>query len=155
MRILFNSSYEHFCVILTPHMRGSLSVNFIPKMLPQRKGNLSNMHCAFASRFAFLSASRPSPSVVCKKFPSYFINGSMGAFEPDSFDWTAPLQNVTTPKSKLYGLLWQEYRTVPLWLLIIVFPLISLKSPTFFTKFNALGKFQICLSITRHERNVR
>ena len=35
---------------------------------------------------------------------------------------------------------WDEQKTVPLFLIIILFPLISLKSATFFTKFNALGR---------------
>ncbi|XP_076347768.1 sodium-coupled neutral amino acid transporter 9 homolog [Tachypleus tridentatus] len=38
---------------------------------------------------------------------------------------------------------WDIKRTVPLFLLIIVFPLINLKSPTFFSKFNALGTLAV------------
>lgn len=38
-----------------------------------------------------------------------------------------------------YNRLWSKTRTVPAWLLLIVIPLISIKSPTFLSKFNALG----------------
>ena len=36
--------------------------------------------------------------------------------------------------------IWDQFSTVPLFLIIIMFPLINLKSATFFTKFNALGR---------------
>ena len=35
---------------------------------------------------------------------------------------------------------WQLQHTVPFFLIIILFPLCSVKSPTFFTKFNSLGE---------------
>ncbi|XP_022255064.1 sodium-coupled neutral amino acid transporter 9-like, partial [Limulus polyphemus] len=38
---------------------------------------------------------------------------------------------------------WDINRTVPLFLLIVIFPLINLKSPTFFSKFNALGTLAV------------
>ncbi|CAB4016815.1 sodium-coupled neutral amino acid transporter 9-like, partial [Paramuricea clavata] len=34
---------------------------------------------------------------------------------------------------------WDKQKTVPFFLVIIIFPLMNIKSPTFFTKFNALG----------------
>jgi len=39
--------------------------------------------------------------------------------------------------------IWGQYSTVPLFLILILFPLVNLKSATFFTKFNALGTVSI------------
>ena len=36
---------------------------------------------------------------------------------------------------------WDEQKTVPIMLIAVILPLINFKSPTFFTKFNALGKY--------------
>jgi len=41
----------------------------------------------------------------------------------------------------MFGRVWQQYLTVPLLLIVVLFPLINFKSPTFFTKLNALGGF--------------
>lgn len=38
---------------------------------------------------------------------------------------------------------WDLYKTVPLFLIILIAPIINLKSPTFFTKFNAFGKLLV------------
>ncbi|XP_060606237.1 neutral amino acid transporter 9-like isoform X2 [Ruditapes philippinarum] len=38
---------------------------------------------------------------------------------------------------------WDEQKTVPIMLIAVVFPLINFKSPTFFTKFNALGTISV------------
>lgn len=38
---------------------------------------------------------------------------------------------------------WDEQKTVPLILIAVLFPLINFKSPTFFTKFNALGTVSV------------
>lgn len=35
---------------------------------------------------------------------------------------------------------WDIQKTVPFFLILVLLPLINFKSPTFFTKFNALGK---------------
>ena len=35
---------------------------------------------------------------------------------------------------------WDIQKTVPFFLLVVLLPLINFKSPTFFTKFNALGE---------------
>jgi hypothetical protein len=40
-------------------------------------------------------------------------------------------------------LVWGQFTTVPLFLILFLFPLINLKSATFFTKFNALGTVSI------------
>ncbi|CAH8611526.1 unnamed protein product [Schistosoma bovis] len=47
--------------------------------------------------------------------------------------------SLNTDHISTYNRLWSKTRTVPAWLLIIVVPLISIKSPTFLSKFNALG----------------
>ncbi|CAH8865655.1 unnamed protein product [Trichobilharzia szidati] len=43
----------------------------------------------------------------------------------------------------LYDRLWSKTGTVPAWLLIVIIPLISIKSPTFLGKFNALGTISV------------
>lgn len=55
-------------------------------------------------------------------------------------------RNSTTPavsEESMFDVLWNPTRTVPAWLLILIFPLISIRSPTFFTKFTALGTVSI------------
>ena len=49
----------------------------------------------------------------------------------------SPASNSTTSG---FDTIWGQFTTVPLFLILIVFPLINLKSATFFTRFNALGK---------------
>ncbi|XP_076309657.1 sodium-coupled neutral amino acid transporter 9 homolog isoform X11 [Tachypleus tridentatus] len=43
----------------------------------------------------------------------------------------------------LFYKIWNVDLTVPFFLLIIIFPVVNLKSPTFFTKFNALGTLAV------------
>lgn len=42
--------------------------------------------------------------------------------------------------SAAFRAMWQMRLTVPFYLVVLVFPLLNFKSPTFFTKFNGLGK---------------
>ncbi|XP_071952040.1 neutral amino acid transporter 9-like isoform X2 [Antedon mediterranea] len=51
--------------------------------------------------------------------------------------------NSTDEPATMFDKVWSETDTVPLYLLIIIFPLINFKSPTFFTKFNALGTMSV------------
>ena len=44
--------------------------------------------------------------------------------------------------------IWGQFSTVPFFLILIVFPLINLKSATFFTKFNSLGTVSILFILT-------
>lgn len=44
------------------------------------------------------------------------------------------------PHDEVYDRVWDEQYTVPFFLIAVVGPLINFKSPTFFTKFNAVGK---------------
>ena len=46
----------------------------------------------------------------------------------------------TEPKTDFYHY-WNKQKTVPFFLVIIIFPLMNIKSPTFFTKFNVVGMF--------------
>ena len=41
--------------------------------------------------------------------------------------------------------IWDQFSTVPLFLILVVFPLINLRSATFFTRFNALGNSRLIL----------
>ena len=41
--------------------------------------------------------------------------------------------------SSTFDNIWDLQGTCPFWLLLLIFPLINLKSATFFTKFNVLG----------------
>lgn len=61
------------------------------------------------------------------------------------------------------GPIWDLYSTVPLFLGLLIFPFLNFNSPTFFTKFNSLGKLTISVSsviaincrqiVTRHYEN--
>lgn len=44
------------------------------------------------------------------------------------------------PISPFFAEIWDLNSTVPVALALLVFPLLNFKSPTFFTKFNSLGK---------------
>lgn len=65
----------------------------------------------------------------------------MQCFLPDD-------DNSTASKS-VFDLVWKQDLSVPLFLIVVLFPLINFKSPTFFTKLNALGQFCafVCLFI--------
>ncbi|XP_072046802.1 neutral amino acid transporter 9-like [Amphiura filiformis] len=45
--------------------------------------------------------------------------------------------------STTFDEVWDQTKTVPLFLCLLIFPLINFKSPTFFTKFNALGTLSV------------
>ncbi|VEL09487.1 unnamed protein product, partial [Protopolystoma xenopodis] len=50
---------------------------------------------------------------------------------------------VTAANSTDFHRFWNSTRTVPAWLLLIVFPLVSIRSPAFLSRFNALGTLSI------------
>ena len=52
-----------------------------------------------------------------------------------------PDTNTSAVDSSAYGRVWRQDLTVPLFLIVVLFPLINFKSPTFFTKLNALGTY--------------
>ncbi|CAL1532163.1 unnamed protein product [Lymnaea stagnalis] len=48
----------------------------------------------------------------------------------------------------LFDKMWDETKTIPFYLVVLIFPIINLKSPTFFTKFNSFGTlFVIYLAV--------
>lgn len=47
------------------------------------------------------------------------------------------------PHDATFAKWWDEQKTVPMILIAVIFPLINFKSPTFFTKFNALGTISV------------
>jgi len=57
----------------------------------------------------------------------------------DSHNMTTITPAPTTPSDKMFHDIWNLHN-VPFFLLLVLVPLINFKSPTFFTKFNALGK---------------
>ena len=56
---------------------------------------------------------------------------------------SATSSHLTDDIHSTFNTVWNQTKTVPLFLCILIFPLINFKSPTFFTKFNALGKCYI------------
>ena len=63
-----------------------------------------------------------------------------GVYCPKNETPSVPGNSSVPDDSGSFDKIWDQYSTVPLFLIIIMFPLINLKSATFFTKFNALGK---------------
>ncbi|KAH9523671.1 hypothetical protein Btru_040634 [Bulinus truncatus] len=45
--------------------------------------------------------------------------------------------------NNLFAEMWNETKYIPLYLIAVIFPFINLKSPTFFTKFNAFGTLSV------------
>ncbi|XP_072392980.1 sodium-coupled neutral amino acid transporter 9 homolog isoform X2 [Diabrotica undecimpunctata] len=68
-------------------------------------------------------------SVLCPKKPFLLANETH-------------LVQTTTNSSPFYQI-WQLYSTVPIFLAVLLFPLLNFKSPTFFTKFNSLGTLSV------------
>ncbi|XP_022100230.1 sodium-coupled neutral amino acid transporter 9 homolog isoform X2 [Acanthaster planci] len=57
------------------------------------------------------------------------------------------MSNITDAAETMFAKVWSKTHTVPLFLCILVFPLMNFKSPTFFTKFNALGTLSVLFLI--------
>ena len=53
----------------------------------------------------------------------------------------------TPSHHSVFDTVWQQTLTVPFFLLLVLVPIINFKSPTFFTKFNALGQLSIILPV--------
>ena len=64
---------------------------------------------------------------------------SFFSINSDLYDLLELENNHNTSDSE-FDKIWGQFSTVPLFLILILFPLVNLKSATFFTKFNALGK---------------
>ncbi|ELU15514.1 hypothetical protein CAPTEDRAFT_149978 [Capitella teleta] len=58
------------------------------------------------------------------------------------------LQNGPQDAESTFSVVWQQTLTVPFFLLLFIVPLINFKSPTFFTKFNALGTISVLYIIS-------
>ncbi|RUS75848.1 hypothetical protein EGW08_016394 [Elysia chlorotica] len=69
---------------------------------------------------------------------SYFL--STPRFSDATCDNLTEVIHTNKTKFETY---WDETLTVPLFLIVVLFPLINLKSPTFFTKFNSLGTLSV------------
>jgi len=79
------------------------------------------------------------PGVYC---PS---NETNSAFDIElSINTSLPLNSTTSN----FDTIWGQFTTVPLFLILIVFPLVNLKSAAFFTRFNALGTVSILFILT-------
>ncbi|KAF5406146.1 Sodium-coupled neutral amino acid transporter 9 [Paragonimus heterotremus] len=84
---------------------------------------------------------------VTKQFPQHLVLRNPN-------NQTQPISNILCPPADLtfndtrtmdatYAKLWVKDRTVPAWLLIILFPLISIRSPTFLGKFTVLATVSV------------
>jgi len=58
-----------------------------------------------------------------------------------------PDANASVVDDSVFGRVWKQNLSVPLFLILVLFPLVNFKSPTFFTKLNALGMFNMCFYI--------
>ena len=61
---------------------------------------------------------------------------------PGAENGSQPHETPVTGGHSTFDTFWDLHLTVPIYLAVILFPLMCLKSATFFTKFNALGKNQ-------------
>lgn len=53
---------------------------------------------------------------------------------------TSSVNSLTKADKSDFYQYWSQQKSVPFFLIIVLFPLCSIKSPTFFTKFNSLGR---------------
>ncbi|KAL3869211.1 hypothetical protein ACJMK2_041921 [Sinanodonta woodiana] len=76
-------------------------------------------------------------NVSSSLFPSFSSSVSSGSL------WLHNEYQDGSQQHPLFAKIWDEYYTVPFFLILILVPLINFKSPTFFTKFNALGTVSV------------
>lgn len=81
---------------------------------------------------------RPSSYFMCVLFTVLCPGGGHSAS-------SSTANNLVVADTSSFFKFWQLQYTVPFFLIVILFPLCSVKSPTFFTKFNALGELSITL----------
>ncbi|XP_022240081.1 sodium-coupled neutral amino acid transporter 9 homolog isoform X9 [Limulus polyphemus] len=80
---------------------------------------------------------------------AYGVPGNTNSSDSDLIctSFTESTDNSTLCSSNsnddLFHKIWDVDLTVPFFLLVMIFPVINLKSPTFFTKFNALGTLAV------------
>ncbi|KAI8774225.1 sodium-coupled neutral amino acid transporter 9 [Biomphalaria glabrata] len=78
------------------------------------------------------------------KVGSHEPNGSFHSYL--SFPSDATCYNKTEIvifNNDVFAKLWDETKTIPLYLILLIFPFINFKSPTFFTKFNSFGTLSV------------
>ncbi|XP_014672119.1 PREDICTED: sodium-coupled neutral amino acid transporter 9 homolog isoform X3 [Priapulus caudatus] len=96
-----------------------------------------------------------NPSTISPATISPDDNDTFGLsnFATVAFTATSATPNYTTPSYilpanfRIYESIWNEVKTVPLYLVILLLPLMNFKSPTFFTKFNSLGTLSVAYLI--------
>lgn len=86
-----------------------------------KKNSIRQKDCMFSAEFLTTSLYYYTISVVCE------VSENASSLN-------------TSQTSPLYNEVWNQGKTVPFFLLIILVPLLNFKSPTFFTKFNSLGE---------------
>ena len=84
---------------------------------------------------------------------AHTVNDTRLYFEPHTDSLATSLVQAFTSiqgasHDHLFHKVWGQTTTVPFFLLLVLAPLINFKSPTFFTKFNALGKCYIVINIS-------
>ena len=91
------------------------------------------------------------------RFSAHFISGLFSVLCPDGHsDVPSSNSSIMQDNNSSFSKYWQLQHTVPFFLIVILFPLCSMKSPTFFTKFNALGEMGIsfCESLLLYIYNI-
>ncbi|XP_074032317.1 neutral amino acid transporter 9 isoform X2 [Leptinotarsa decemlineata] len=87
----------------------------------------------------------------------YFLHGSLAGLGDEqneenvlcyknvllSLNSSVYTQDVPLQDTLIFDKIWSLYRTVPVFLAVLIFPLLNFKSPTFFTKFNSLGTISV------------
>lgn len=72
---------------------------------------------------------------------AYFFSCAVLCPKEDVFNTTGEEK----PSDRSYdnlGPVWDLYKTVPIFLAVIIFPILNFNTTTFFTKFNSLGKLE-------------
>ena len=70
---------------------------------------------------------------------TFAANQDVGSSESSIFSVIGEFY--ANPKNATFNKVWQQTLTVPFILVVLLGPLVNFKSPTFFTKFNALGMY--------------
>ncbi|KAI4455181.1 amino acid transporter [Holotrichia oblita] len=65
----------------------------------------------------------------------------------EEFNKTGTTSLTTMIRPSNFYDVWNMYKTVPIFLAVLMFPFLNFKSPTFFTKFNSLGAISVCYMI--------
>lgn len=110
--------------------------------------------CTWLYFHAHVAAYCPSPPMtpeypqISTPLPTFSTTENVSVI----FQWTASMvfpanHSSTNEAGSMFSQIWSQTHTVPFFLIIFLAPLINFKSPTFFTKFNALGKWESVLEL--------